>query len=163
MVLISRSIDKLRNIDENIKAKNKKIQTKIIQADLCKEARDIQMYERVAFEVSGLDVAILINNAGVLYNGYFRELSIECQKEEAVINTYPYVLMTRALLPILKKRKDNRSVIVNMASSASFFPEPYVAIYSATKCFDKFFSEALRYELSQSSNIEVLTVNPMFV
>ena len=72
--------------------------------------------------------------------------------------------MTRALLPALKKRKDKKAQIINLSSSASFFPEPYVAVYSATKVFDRYFSESLRFELNQSSSqIEVLTVLPMFV
>lgn len=77
------------------------------------------------------------------------------------MNTYPYVLLTRALLPQLKRRKELTS-IVNLASSASFIPGPYSAIYHCTKVFDRFFSEALAIEL-KSTQIEVMTVCPMYV
>jgi uncharacterized protein len=59
-----------------------------------------------------------------------------------------------------------RACIVNLASSASFMPLPYSAIYGCTKVFDRFFSESLRIELDQSNksqHIEVMTVCPMFV
>lgn len=113
--------------------------------------------------MSGLDVAIVINNAGVLYNGLFKDIQADKQRELALINSYPYILLTRALLPQLKSR-GQVTTIVNMASSAGNQPQPYAAIYSCTKAFDLFFSEALSHEqLSSGGNLEVLTVSPMIV
>jgi short-subunit dehydrogenase len=65
-------------------------------------------------------------------------------------------------MPQLKKRK-SRTSIVNLASSASFLPGPYSQIYHCTKVFDRFFSQALRSELLGTSNIDVMTVCPMYV
>jgi short-subunit dehydrogenase len=62
------------------------------------------MYQRIAEKVNRLDLAIVINNAGVLYNGYYKEIPAENNREVAIINTYPYVLLTKALLPKLKSR-----------------------------------------------------------
>ena len=76
-----------------------------------------------------------------------------------MVNTYPYVLLTKALLPIMSK--SHKSMIVNMSSSASFFPEPFAAVYSATKVFNRYFSESMRHE--KMKNVEILTVCPMFV
>lgn len=81
-----------------------------------------------------------------------------------VVNTYPYILLTSSLLPILKKRKNEHAIIVNIASSAGIYPEPYAAIYACTKVFDKYFSEALRMEQNQKGEtLEVLTVCPMII
>ena len=60
---------------------------------------DIKMYESIAEQVKDLDLAIVINNAGVMYNGFFREVSLDRHQETAIVNIYPYVLLTRALLP----------------------------------------------------------------
>lgn len=79
----------------------------------------------------------------------------------AITNTYPYVLLTKVLLSSLKNRK-GQSIIVNLSSSASFLPTPLMAVYSCTKVFDRYLSESLRVEL-KDSNVEVLTVCPMFV
>ncbi len=103
-----------------------------------------------------MNLAVLVNNAGVLYYKRFKEQTAEQLREGTIVNTYPYVLLTRALLPSLRKN----SLIVNLASSASFQPLPLLSIYAASKVFDRFFSEALRIEQSQ---FEVLTVCPMYV
>ena len=70
--------------------------------------------------------------------------------------------MTRALLPLLRKRENLKSCIVNLSSSSSFQPSPLLTVYAATKVFDRFFSEAISSELSKT-DIEVMTVCPMFV
>jgi uncharacterized protein len=81
-----------------------------------------------------------------------------------MVNTYPYVLMTRALLPLLRKRKGSNTLIVNVSSSASFQPLPFQNVYACTKVFDRFFSVALQTELTQAAhNIEVLTICPFHV
>ena len=149
LVLVSRSLDKLKDVRQRLQAINNEIETRIIVADLGKGARDIEMYKGIAEQVTDIDLALVINNAGVMYAGEFKEISCEKQREMTIVNTYPYVLLARALLPYLQKRgADGRSTIVNLASSASFFPLPYSAIYSSTKVFDRFFSEALSIELS---------------
>ncbi len=62
---------------------------------------------------------MLINNAGVLYNGYFRDQTANQIREQVIVNTYPYELMTKAILPGLIN-SGKRSCIINLASSASF-------------------------------------------
>jgi len=42
---------------------------------------------------------MLINNAGVIHNGYFKDQTAEQVREQVIVNTYPYVLLTRALMP----------------------------------------------------------------
>ena len=111
-----------------------------------------------------MDLAIVVNNAGIAYDKKLSVQKPEHVRELAIVNTYPYVLMTSALLPLLKQRGNFKSCIVNLSSSASFQPAPLLGLYAATKVFDRFFSEALWQELSQSgSPIEVMTVCPMFV
>ena len=105
-------------------------------------------------------MTILVNNAGILYTGYFNDVIADQVREGTIVNTFPYVLLTRALLPNLKQK--SKSLIVNLASSASFQAIPSLQVYAATKVFDRFFSEALRSEL-KNTGIEVLTVCPMYV
>lgn len=64
------------------------------------------MYERLAYQCADLDIAIVVNNAGVICNGWFFNKTPTERREEVVVNTYPFVLLTRALLPILRKRKN---------------------------------------------------------
>jgi short-subunit dehydrogenase len=89
-----------------------------IVADLCKV--ELQKYEEIAQGLDGIDLAIVVNNAGVSFDKEFAKVKPENIREMTIVNTYPYVLMTRALLPLLKKRGDKKSCIVNLSSSASF-------------------------------------------
>ncbi|TNV76713.1 hypothetical protein FGO68_gene2625 [Halteria grandinella] len=159
MVLISRSIDKLKAVEVNCKNQNQEIQTKIIQVDLSKNAVNLEAYKLIRDQVNGQGVSILVNNAGVATVGYLKDQSAESIRDMALVNTFPYILLTCALLPELEK---NKSLIVNLASSASWQPGPYQAIYACTKAFDRFFSDALYSEL-KSKQVEVLTVCPMYV
>lgn len=73
-------------------------------------------------------------------------------------------MLTKALLPVLTKRKNGRVTIMNMASSAGYTACPFGAIYASSKAFDLFFSESLRKEInSKYQNMEVVTVCPMVV
>ena len=56
------------------------------------------VYERVAEEIKDLDICILVNNAGVLSTGYMKNMPIEDIRDMTVVNTYPFVLLTKVLL-----------------------------------------------------------------
>ncbi len=79
----------------------------------------MEMYERIRKECAEIEVSMLINNAGVLYNGYFKDQTAEQVREQVIVNTYPYVLLTRALLPQMVS-SHKKACIVNLSSSASF-------------------------------------------
>lgn len=76
VVLVSRSLDKLNYVERNVQQINTAIKTRIIVADLCKEALNTDMYNNIAKQCADLDLAMIVNNAGVLYYGYFRNLTI---------------------------------------------------------------------------------------
>jgi short-subunit dehydrogenase len=48
--------------------------------------------------VKDLDICIIVNNAGVINYGYFRDYSLSLLREGVLVNTYPYVLLTKVLL-----------------------------------------------------------------
>ena len=77
IVLVSRSMDKLKKVEDDIQKETQgKIKTRIVQADFSK-GQDMKLYERIADEVKDLDICILVNNAGILYNGYHRDLDVK--------------------------------------------------------------------------------------
>ena len=95
LVLIGRSMEKLRNVQSKCKG----VETRVIKADLCKQAMDMGMYQKIKNECADIQVSMLINNAGVIHNGYFKDQTAEQVREQVIVNTYPYVLLTRALMP----------------------------------------------------------------
>jgi 17beta-estradiol 17-dehydrogenase / very-long-chain 3-oxoacyl-CoA reductase len=77
----------------------------MIQIDFSIEGRIVETYtEKIYEEIKTLDIGIVVNNAGVNTRGFFRDLSAEEVHEMAVVNTYPYTLMTKVCLPLLQSR-----------------------------------------------------------
>jgi short-subunit dehydrogenase len=61
---------------------------------------------------------------------------------------------------VLSKMKlKNSGKIMNIASTGSYIPCPYDAVYTATKAYVLFFSKALSYEL-KNTNITVTAISP---
>src|SRR5262249_31772582 len=63
----------------------------------------------------------------------------------------------RAFLPEMVARKSG--VLIQVASTASFQPVPYFAVYGGTKAFVLSFSEALRYEL-RGMGVRIMALCP---
>jgi len=64
------------------------------------------------------------------------------------------------MLPQLLNRK-TRSGIVITSSSASVLPLPAMALYSATKVYEKYLAEALNFELKEK--VDVISYEPGMV
>ncbi|KAL8219759.1 UNVERIFIED_CONTAM: hypothetical protein K2H54_032980, partial [Gekko kuhli] len=75
-------------------------------------------------------------------------------------NMLSTIKMTQILLPQMVARK--KGVIINMSSMAGRRPVPQIMMYSSSKAFDDFFSQALDMEYS-SKGIIVQSVMPLFV
>ena len=108
IVLISRSLDRLKRVASEIATLTQdKVQTKIVQADFANGGEQLDMYQRIYSEVKDLDIAILVNNAGVNYRNYFKETPINEIIEMTVVNLYPYTFLTHLLLPMLRERPNS--------------------------------------------------------
>eukprot|EP00347_Sterkiella_histriomuscorum_P005739 403355455 len=91
IILVSRSMDRLNRVKSEIQhITNNSLQTKIVVADFAKGGETIQMYEDIYQQIKDLDIAILVNNAGILYNGYVNDIETWEFLEMATVNTYPY-------------------------------------------------------------------------
>ena len=84
----------------------------------------------------------MVNNAGVNTRGYFKDITNEEVREMAIVNTYPYTILTKALMYKLEKG----SMIINICSVISQGPSAYDALYAATKVFEVYTFEAMRHE-----------------
>lgn len=84
----------------------------------------------------------MVNNAGVNTRGYFKDITSEEVREMAIVNTYPYTILTKAIMSKLEKG----SMIINICSVISQGPSAYDALYAATKVFEVYTFEAMRHE-----------------
>jgi short-subunit dehydrogenase len=105
----------------------------------------------------GLQVDVLVNNAGFGTHGRFNEQDPAREAEEVRLNCEAIVALTHAFLPGMLERA--RGGVITVASTAGFQPIPYEATYSATKAFARTFSDALNGEL-RGSGVRALCVNP---
>jgi short-subunit dehydrogenase len=105
----------------------------------------------------GVDLAILVNNAGVGYSGRFDLQAPERLSAMVQLNCAAPVALTAALLPKLRAR--GRGAVIFTGSVAGCQPLPLHALYSATKAFDNLLGEALWGEL-RGSGVDVLVLEP---
>lgn len=115
--------------------------------------------ERFLRELStlGLEVDVLINNAGLGDHGLFEASEWPRVKAMVDLNVRALTQLTHALLPPMIVR--GRGAILNVSSIASLLPLPQMAIYAATKAYVTSFSEALRAEL-RGTGVSVTALCP---
>ena len=92
-----------------------------------------------------IDVDVLINNAGVLFEGDFVDIPLESHLRLLEINIVAATSLTRLFLPAMLERRRGR--ILNVASTASFAPVPRLAVYAAAKAYILSLTESLAEEL----------------
>jgi short-subunit dehydrogenase len=119
------------------------IRAETLGCDLSKPASRDRLPGRV--EALGLDVEILVNNAGFATGGAFYESDPSRELEQVLVLVEAVVSLTAAFLPAMVKR--GRGGILNVASTAGMQPLPYSAGYSAAKAYVLTFSEAIHQEV----------------
>ncbi|MEM6723879.1 MAG: SDR family NAD(P)-dependent oxidoreductase [Bacteroidota bacterium] len=104
-------------------------------------------------------VDVLINNAGFGIYGPFGKQSEERVIDMLHLNIRALFVLTHRFYKRMQQR--NEGVIINMASSASYFPMPNFSVYSATKAFVRHLTESLYQENRHSgTKIRVMVVCP---
>jgi short-subunit dehydrogenase len=112
----------------------------------------------VIHAIGGLDV--LINNAGIGYQGELAGTSIETWSNLLGVNLLGPLYHVYAFLPHFKQKRYGH--IVNISSGQAFFRLPTWGAYASIKAAFGIFSEILHYELRRQ-NIKVTTVYPFMV
>ncbi|XP_072905091.1 very-long-chain 3-oxoacyl-CoA reductase-B-like isoform X2 [Hemitrygon akajei] len=161
IVLISRSLEKLKTTAEEIEQQHGK-KTKIIQADF---TAGTDIYGPIQEVLNGMNIGVLVNNVGKTYNispCYFLDVPDVKKAVTDIVfcNALSVPMMTAVVLPQMVDRK--KGVIINISSEAGDFPHPMLAMYSATKVFTDFFSRALNVEY-KSQGIITQCVMPLLV
>jgi short-subunit dehydrogenase len=114
---------------------------------------------RLAAEIKarGLDVDVLVNNAGYGRAGAFAGSDREVQLGMVDLNDRALVELTHIYWAGFLAKK--RGGVLNVASTAAFPPGPLMAIYYASKAFVLSFSEAL-WEEARGSGVHVSCLCP---
>ena len=105
----------------------------------------------------GLEPDVLVNAAGVGSAGPFTAATLEEQLAILQVNVDAVVRLTHRFAAGMAERR--RGAVITIASTAAFQPQPYFAVYAASKAFLLRFGEALWAEL-RGSGVRVATVVP---
>jgi uncharacterized protein len=157
VILVARRKDRLDELASELR-KEHGIRAETLGCDLSKPASRDRLPGRV--ESLGLDVEILINNAGFATGGAFAESDPARELEQVRVLVEAVVALTSAFLPGMVKRR--RGAILNVASTAGMQPLPYSVGYSAAKAYVLTFSEALHQEVrGQGVTVTALAPGPV--
>jgi hypothetical protein len=104
-----------------------------------------------------LQVAILVNNAGIGNYGKFANVRWEKQKHLLDLNMGILTELCHRMIPHMLRHGGGK--ILNVASMASFAPGPYYATYYASKAYVLLLTEALREEY-RKENLVISAVCP---
>ena len=124
-----------------------KVSCQILRLDLLKHQSTQEILDFC--QSNKIKIQILVNNVGFGYSGSFEESDIDFDLDLVKLNLFPMMQLTKLFLPHLKEF--DKSYILNMGSLGSYSTVPYKALYSASKAFIYSFSNAISYELKESS------------
>jgi short-subunit dehydrogenase len=154
VLLVARSEDKLATLCSELgRAHN--IKAQFVALDLTEKDAPAKLFEETLQR--GLEVEMLINNAGFGSMGDFTTLEIARELEMIDLNIKALVALTYLFLKPMRERE--RGAIINVASTAGFQPVPYMTTYAATKAFVLSFSDAL-WEENRAHGITVMALCP---
>lgn len=160
IVLLSRSVDKLNQVAQQIEKASPGIKTITHSIDF--SSGDEAQYAVLKAALQDLDIGVLINNVGASHAVPvpFAEMEEEEMLRIAEINVKATLRMTRMVSTGMVKRK--RGLILNVGSFSGQYPVPLLATYSATKTFLISFSQAIGEELRRNKII-VQNINAYFI
>ncbi|MGI8811043.1 MAG: SDR family NAD(P)-dependent oxidoreductase [Pyrinomonadaceae bacterium] len=154
LFLVARSDGKLRSLCDELKEKHK-INANYLALDLIDAGAAESLFDET--QRLGLEVELLINNAGFGSMGDFATLELERELEIIDLNISALVALTHRFLQPMRVRRSG--TIINVSSAAGFQPLPFMATYAATKSFVTAFSEAIAEE-NRPFGIQVLALCP---
>ena len=148
LVLVARRADRLEKLAAELPTT-----AHVVACDLGNEAATLP--GKVA--ELGIDIDLLVNNAGFGTHGRFAEIEEGRDAEMVRVNCEAVVTLTRAFLPAMIERGSGGVIVV--ASTAGMQPLPYEAVYAASKAFALNFTDALHIEL-KGTGVKAMSVNP---
>jgi uncharacterized protein len=153
VTLVARREERLKTLAAELESSGVRIE--VIAADVADPDARTRMIGEI--ETRGLEVEVLINNAGYGSGGSFVELDAESEVAMVRINCEAVVALTRHYLPGMVER--GRGAVLNVGSTAGEQPLPRQSTYSATKAFVNTFSDALHGEV-HGTGVTVTSLRP---
>ena len=154
VLLVARTESKLASLCSEL-GRASDVNAQYVALDLTETDAPAKLFDETIKR--GLEVEMLINNAGFGSMGDFVQLDLDKELEMVDLNIKSLVAMTHFFLKPMRER--GRGSIINVASTAGFQPVPYMTTYAATKAFVLSFSDAL-WEENRAFGIKIMALCP---
>ncbi|CAL5418812.1 unnamed protein product [Camellia sinensis] len=136
LVLVGRDSLKLESTSSEIRRRiGDRVSIRTIVIDFAKVGGE-EIEKRIGVEIEGLDVGVLINNAGLAYPfaRFFHEVDLNLMESVVGVNIVGATWVTKAVLAGMLKKKKGAIVNIGSGSSgAAVSSYPLYTIYAATK------------------------------
>jgi len=152
LLLVARRKERLERLASELQELHP-IDVRIAVSDLSRE-NFLQPIRRAA---KGIDVGLLVNNAGYGLAGHFLENEPSAERNMIHVNCVAPTVLAHEFGRPMAARK--RGGIIFVASVLGYLPVPYMANYGATKAYNLFLAESLWQEL-RPAGIDVLALSP---
>jgi len=153
LVLTGRNEARLDETAEKIRRAAPRLEVETVAADLSTKSGVSALLNHVGKR----PIEVLVNNAGFGSYGPFADADSDREANEIAVDVCAVVTLSRAFLPGMLARRSGG--ILNVASTISFQPAPYQAVYGASKAFVLSFSQALWAE-ARGSGVAVTALCP---
>jgi short-subunit dehydrogenase len=157
LVISARRRDRLESLAAELN-RDHNIDVLVLPADLASPEGPRQLF--AAVQNAGLQIGILINNAGFGYFGLTLDQSLAQIDEMLAVNVGALTTLTRLFAESMKAQ--GGGYILQVSSYAALAPIPRYAVYSGAKAHVIAFTQALRYEL-RKSGVSLSVVAPGFM
>ncbi len=154
LVLVAPAEPRLRQVADGLRARHG-VDVHTVAVDLAEESGPDQLAKAVA-EI-GLEIDIVVNNAGFGTRGAYHELSADQDHREVMLNAVAVERVAHLFLPAMVAR--GSGTLINTSSTSGFQGVPYMAVYGATKAFVLSLSIALWAEC-RPRGVRVLALCP---
>lgn len=141
LVLVARGEERLIDLAADLAARHG-VSCDVLTADLTRDA-DV---DRVVARIDRAPLDLLVNNAGFGTRGSLARTSREGQEQMLRVHVLAVHRLTQAALQGMVPR--GRGAIITVASVASYLTSPGNVNYTATKAWQRVFSESLALELA---------------
>jgi short-subunit dehydrogenase len=153
VVLVARRVDRLQALADELRALGQT--SVVVAADLSAPGAAQKLLDDL--DARGLELDLLVNNAGVGLYGSVLDHTPE--RVASMLRLNIVALTELALVTGRRMAARGSGTLINVSSTASFQPDPWLAVYGASKAYVTSFSLALGEELAPHG-VRVLTVCP---
>ncbi|MFQ5478133.1 MAG: SDR family NAD(P)-dependent oxidoreductase [Candidatus Binatia bacterium] len=154
LVLVARREERLRELAAELGGQSG-VPARVIARDLAVAGAARAVFDEL--QSNGVEVDVLVNNAGFGFVGDFTELELRGQLDMVQVNVTALTELTHLFARTMVSRGEG--AVLNVASTAAFQAGPTMAVYYATKAYVLSFSEALADEL-RGTGVSVTALCP---